>query len=68
MLNLKVEIIVKNVYGKETVYPANETAKKFAAIAGTTTMTHQLLCQVEALGIEIEDVTPRKAFGSSRAA
>lgn len=66
-INARVEITVKSVYGKETVYPANDTAKKFAEIAGTTSMTHSLLCQIEALGFLIEDVTPRKSF-SSRAA
>lgn len=52
-----VEISVKNIYGKLTVYPVNAAAKKFAEIAGTTTLTHDVLCKIEALGFEIKDVT-----------
>lgn len=45
--------ITKN-YGNEAIYPVNETAKKFAEIAGTKTMSRKLLNQCKDLGYEIK--------------
>lgn len=48
-----ITIQVKDVYGVPTVYPVCEAAKLFADIAGTKTLTHRTLTQIEALGYEI---------------
>ena len=40
-------------YGIETAYPFCEQAKLFAKIAGTKTLTHNTLRDVQALGYEI---------------
>jgi hypothetical protein len=49
-----VLITVRNVYGKETIYPANETARIFTSIAGKKTLDHADLKSIQALGYEIK--------------
>jgi len=51
---MKIQIEVKDVYGNKTVYPVCETAKSFAALAGTKTLTHAALCIIERMGYAIE--------------
>jgi hypothetical protein len=51
---MKIQIEVKEVYGNKTVYPACETSKAFAALAGTKTLTHAALCIIERMGYLIE--------------
>jgi hypothetical protein len=41
---------IHDVYGKPTVYPVCETAKRFAALIGTKTLTNQALMHINALG------------------
>jgi hypothetical protein len=53
---MKIQIEVRDVYGVQTVYPVCEAAKRFASIAGTKTLTHRALCDIEALGFDIEQV------------
>jgi hypothetical protein len=48
-----IEIEVRSVYGITQAYPANETAKLFAAIAGTKTLTAQDLRRIMALGFDV---------------
>ncbi len=50
---MTMTIKIKNVYGNELVYPADETAKKFADLLGTKTLPHWALCKIEALGYTI---------------
>lgn len=52
MQSITVEI--KDVYGSRVVYPACESAKSFARIAGTKTLTPAALREIEALGFGIE--------------
>lgn len=52
----KVLVKIKNVYGKETIYPANSTAQKFADLARQSTLTRETLKHIKALGYEIEVV------------
>lgn len=49
-----VEVVVKSVYGNETVYPANPQAHHLAAIAGTKTLTEFTLRQAKAMGFTIQ--------------
>lgn len=51
-----VQIQIRSVYGVNKVYPHNDTAKAFAAIAGTTTLTKEVLAQIKLLGYEIHHV------------
>lgn len=54
----KVQVTVKNVYGNNLVYPANETAKIFAALCGKKTLDSRDLERIRLLGYEIEQVLP----------
>ncbi len=54
---MTIQIEVRNVYGQIKVYPACEKARHFAKIAGTTTLTHATLSEIEALGYEIVNAT-----------
>ena len=55
-----VTIIVKQVYGNFVIYPDNENAKTFAAIAGTKTITFPTLQLIKKLGFEVvEKVEPK---------
>jgi hypothetical protein len=50
-----MEILVraKCVYGKNTYYPLCEKAKLFAAIAGTKTLTPEVLGGIKELGYKL---------------
>lgn len=48
-----ITVQIRDVYGVEKVYPVCHDALKFAAIAGTTTLTKRVLKCVEALGYNI---------------
>lgn len=51
-----IEVTIKNVYGKATVYPANEAAEFLAAIAGTKTLSTAVLAYARRLGFDIKQV------------
>tara|TARA_R110000803_G_scaffold74283_1_gene138350 strand:+ start:503 stop:724 length:222 start_codon:yes stop_codon:yes gene_type:complete len=50
----------KNNYGSVVYYPADETAKLFAQLLGTKTLTTQALLHIEELGYEIVQVAQAK--------
>jgi hypothetical protein len=50
---LHITVQVRDVYGTEKFYPICDDALRFAAIAGTTTLTQRVLKCVEALGYRI---------------
>jgi hypothetical protein len=54
-----VTVTVKSVYGNITAYPACPTAKLFAELIGTKTLTPQALSTIKALGFEIIQQTPQ---------
>ena len=56
---MRIQTIVKSVYGKDLVYPACATAHRLAKLIGTKTFSHSNLCDIEALGYTIEQVTPQ---------
>ncbi len=49
-----ITVKVKDVYGKRTIYPVDEAAKQFAAIAGTKTLTQSVIDHIKTLGYEIK--------------
>jgi hypothetical protein len=51
---MKIQIEVKEVYGNKTVYPVCETAKAFAALARTKTLTFDAIKIIKGMGYEIE--------------
>lgn len=52
----QVQIYTRNVYGQPKVYPANEQAEIFAALAGTKTFSRLQLVLIEKLGYTITPV------------
>lgn len=56
---------IREVYGRPTVYPVNETAKLLAQLAGTKTFTPQALATVAKLGY---NVTLSSAYADLQAA
>ena len=45
----------KNVYGNELVYPVNAKAKAIAKLAGSKTLTPQVIQIAKELGFKIEE-------------
>ncbi len=50
---MKITIEVREVFGKQTIYPICDTSKKLAKLAGTKTLTKEALKIIESLGYEI---------------
>lgn len=50
----KIIVQVRNVYGVDKVYPVCFNAKQFSKIAGTKTLTPEVLTWIKALGYTVE--------------
>jgi len=57
-MDKKVLVTIKQVYGNETIYPANDTAQVFADLIGTKTLSRSKLGLIQALGYELEVKAP----------
>ena len=55
---MTVRVRLVSVYGRELIYPVDETARLFAALAGRKTLDRAHLETIRALGYEIELVAP----------
>jgi hypothetical protein len=53
-----IEVTIKKVYGNRVIYPVCPTARDFARIAGTKTLTPETLRRVRDLGYSIREVYP----------
>lgn len=51
---MQIKVTVESVYGRKTIYPACEKALTFAAIAGTKSLTLEVIAQIKKLGYSIE--------------
>lgn len=51
-----IEVTTRRVYGNRVIYPICPTARSFAALAGTKTLTIDTLKRIKALGYEIHEV------------
>ena len=49
----KIYITIRNVYGKDTIYPACDKSRLLAGLAGHTTLTRQDLRMIRELGYEV---------------
>lgn len=47
-------VTIKNVYGCDVVYPADDTTRTFATIAGTKTLTQSTINAMKKLGYSLE--------------
>lgn len=50
-----ITVTIRRVYGNAVIYPACPTARHFAAIAGTKTLTLDALRKIKALGYSITE-------------
>jgi hypothetical protein len=57
-----VTVQVRNVYGVSTIYPMCDTARRFAAIAGTKTLTPSVVSEIRAIGFQIVEIGSSAAF------
>jgi hypothetical protein len=54
---MKIQVQLKNVYGRETIYPVCVSAKIFASIAGQKTLTEREIQKIKDLGYTVEVVS-----------
>lgn len=50
---MAITVTVRNVYGNDLVYPADDMAARFAALIGAKTFNRSQLGQIKALGYAI---------------
>jgi hypothetical protein len=53
---MKIEIIIKNVYGNQLIYPNCDTSKAFSNIAKTKTLSIENLKTISSMGYDVEVV------------
>jgi len=53
-MNKAIQVTVKDVYGARNIYPACETSKLLAKLAGTKTITAASLDVIKQLGYTVE--------------
>ena len=53
---MKIQVTIENVYGTRRIYPLCDNAKAFASIAGTSTLTNQVIFYIKRLGYTVEVV------------
>jgi hypothetical protein len=52
------QVTIKQVYGVNTVYPANDKAQLIARLAGTKTLTSETIETARALGFDFQVIQP----------
>lgn len=55
---MTITIEIRDIYGIRTIYPACDTARLFARLAGTKTITRHALETIRALGYTVEVKQP----------
>ena len=55
---MSISVRIKSVYGADVIYPVCDTAKAFAAIAGTKTLTRHALEIIQGMGYAVEIEAP----------
>jgi hypothetical protein len=56
-MNYPLQVIIKNVYGVERIYPVNETAKKITSLTRKKTLDRDEIEVIKKLGYQIEVLT-----------
>jgi len=60
-MNTVIVITIKSVYGRDTIYPVNDQAKRLANLVGTKTLTQQTIRDAMGMGFQIEYVDAYRA-------
>jgi hypothetical protein len=57
---MSIRVLIRNVYGKEAIYPACETADTFCLLLRTRTLTRDAIRYIKALGytVHVTQTTP----------
>jgi hypothetical protein len=58
-MSLIAFVEIKNVYGVERIYPANETAKILTNMTGKKTLERDNIERIKKLGIAVEVITKK---------
>ncbi len=58
----EITVRVREVYGHTKYYPECDSAKVFASIAGTTTLTEQTLRRIKRLGFDVKFLNQPNQF------
>jgi hypothetical protein len=53
-MELNATVLIKDIYGKQTIYPTNKVAHLLAEIAGTKTLTQRTIDTAKEMGITFE--------------
>jgi hypothetical protein len=61
---MDILITVKNVYGNDMVYPACDTARKFADLLNTKTLTPRALEIIKSLGYTVRTVVRMSTYST----
>lgn len=59
---MKIQVIVREVYGKPLIYPHCKDAKLFAALVNKLTLSPERLAVIENLGYEVELVNDNQTW------
>ena len=62
MENKKIQVIKKNVYGNDLIYPACKESKFFIELTGRKTLTLDDLKKIKEYGYEIEFIAEKVAL------
>jgi hypothetical protein len=57
-MKMNINVQVRNVYGNDLVYPVCDDAKRFAAIAGSKTLSVHTLNLIVDLGYTVTHIHP----------
>jgi len=60
LLRSAVNVEIRNVFGNDLIYPANEAAELFTKISGKKTLDANDLDNIRALGFLVKEVTTKK--------
>lgn len=59
---MSIQVHIKQVYGRDTVYPVCDKAFVFAALAGQKTLTDREIALIKQLGFKIEVLQKRSSL------
>ena len=62
---MEITVQIKQVYGNETVYPACKSSAFFCRLAGTKTITQEMMRLIVAQGYTVRVEAPRLMFAAS---
>ncbi len=59
-MSMQIEVTIKDVYGKPTIYPACETSETFTKIAKSKSLTEDMIHYIKKLGYTVLIQSPKE--------